>query len=361
MEQDVKKVGVAWEKTFQDSDSKKFNISISDKELQKLPSDDNGKTSLALIKRDTPDEKTGITHDVVQNKYTPGQPKNESEDLVFEINKKEAAKIPLRNDNVTLEAVMKKNVERDRANYHVRELTENKEKTYVGRGWTPSQTMNIEYVGTAWKKEFENGKMYNVSVKAETFDALPENKYGQVNLSLMPKKDSDNQLAVYKSMGKDPYSEFTISVKKQDVMAMGPNSAGYYPLIVTDKAKISKDKADLLVMENPYEKNKKTAEETGVSIKEAAAQRPVNYVGSGWSNRPEHIRLSEDDKSAKGLSAAIANNHTMKVAAILKEGNFANQTHNKLIAEMKESDKPIDKEMERLVSSSIQNSKGVKI
>lgn len=37
MEQDAKKVGVAWERVFQESNTKKFNVSLPKKEVDNLP------------------------------------------------------------------------------------------------------------------------------------------------------------------------------------------------------------------------------------------------------------------------------------------------------------------------------------
>lgn len=359
MEQDAKKVGVAWERVFQESNTKKFNVSLPKKEVDNLPANENGKASLLIVKREKPDEKTGITHDVfLNNTNTPGQPKKIESELIIEVSKEDVSRINARNENVHLEAVMKKDIGKDRANFLVRELTEEKEKVYVGRGWTPSQSVKHDYVGNAWKNEFDNsGKMYNVSIEAEKLKQMPENQYGNVVLSVAQKKDAENQFSVYKSIGKEPYSDFSISLKKEDVLKLEPNEKGYYQLIVADKAKISKDKADLVVFENTYEKDKKAAVEKGVDIKEIQQGQPKNYVGAGWSNKIDHIRITDEDKTAKGLSAAIANNHPLKVAAILKQENVSNNSHVKLMKEMKQGSQPLDADMERMVNKYVADNK----
>ncbi len=339
--------GVAWEKTFDNSNLPKYNVSIDPSLVKKLPANDKGNVSIVLQKRDTPNEKNGITHDVV----LPGSPKKD--DVVLSINLEELSKIPLVKDNTTyLEAIGKKEIERDRSNFHVRQMqVEKGEKPiYVGRGWSESQKVVRHYVGNAMRVDFENGgRMYNLSLTKEEFDKINANQFGNVVLAVAPKKDSDNKFSVYRSVGPDPYSTMTVSVNKKEIEAMGADKNGYYQLIVADKQKIGKNHADMTVMENTYHKEKKQAEAEGKDVKDVKFDK--NYVGDAWSSSHKHIRLQKSDFTQKALASNIADNHSMKVMAIITiNPELARQKHVKLMDEMiAKGDVPVNKEVYNLV------------
>lgn len=345
---DVKNVGVAKENSF-DNGSKSYNILVKKDEVSKLEGKGD-KVMLALVKAEN--GSGGVTHNVV-----PAS-KDIKSDLLVEVSKTEVMKLKETKGEIALEAVQKKEIGHDRANFHVRETKEEGEKNYVGRGWTESQAVKHDYVGNAVRKDFPTGgKAYNLTIDAEKFKEMKPNEYGQVNLSVSKKQNSEDQYSVYKSIGKEPYSDYSISVKKAEIEKMTPHN-GQYQLIVADKEKISKDKSDLTVYENTYQRDKKIAEEKGVSVKDLP-KGEKNYVGSGWSNKPEHIRITPEDKTKEGLSRAISNNHGMKVHAILKEENVANKSHVKLINEMKEKGVNVDRVMEKEVEKhSLENKQG---
>jgi predicted GIY-YIG superfamily endonuclease len=62
-----------------------------------------------------------------------------------------------------------------------------------------------------------------------------------------------------------------------------------------------------------------------------AALAEKNYVGRGWTNDPSKIRIdAKNDLTPKGLTAAIDNNHTVKVMAILdKQPALIRESHIK--------------------------------
>jgi hypothetical protein len=336
---EIKNVGTARENSFQNGNS--YNIKLDKDQFNKL-SDNKGKVLLGFVKKDEV-EKDGSTHDIRIAS------KDEKNDLLVEVSKDGVARLKDNQGSIDLEAVQKREIGKDRANYHVRGENENGEKDYVGRGWTKSQEIKHDYVGTAIRKDFDNGgKTYALVVDAEKFKELKANEFGNVNISLSQRQEKEDHYSAYKSIGKEPYSDFSLSLKKAEVEKMTINDKGAYSMIVADKNSIGKDKADLTVYENTFEKDKKAAAEKGVDIKEIKSEK--NYVGSGWSNKHEHIRLQESDKTKEGLSKAILNNHGLKVAAILKNENIADKSHLKLINEMKEKGTSVDKEMDRMVN-----------
>ncbi|MCT4648371.1 MAG: hypothetical protein N4A74_25520 [Carboxylicivirga sp.] len=348
----INNYGVAWQKTFEGANMPKFNISIDVKKLLNTESENQNQIKLVLRKRDTVDQSNGITHDIVK----PGSPKKD--DVQISIETEKLKSIPDLKDTVYIEAVAKKNIERDRANYHVRQIVDKESKpVYIGRGWTESQKVEKSYVGNAKRFDFENGgRMYNASFTKEAFDKLKPNDHGNIYLAVAPKKDKTDEFSIYKSVGKDPYSVMTISVNQEQIKNMG-DSNGYYQIRILDKQKISKDHADLTVKEDTYAKEKTIAEHKNIPIKEA--KLPNNYVGSGWSNVSEHVRLQSSDVTSDGLAKTLAENHAIKAMAIInKDKSIVTDKHVKILDELAGNEKVnINDNLQRLVKYQANNNK----
>lgn len=345
MSQNTENLGGAWEVKFENSPKSKFNVSLDVEKIKNLPENSQGEVKLKFERQSTEGlSEKAPSHLVKVNDYKPGQEKTSGEDLFVNINKEKfLAAAQGAEKSLTVEAGAKKNesVGVDRSDYFIRTKSDSPE--YLGRGWSPGQIVEKkEYVGTAFKKEFEDGgKAYNVSLDKGKIENLPADDYGNIRLSMAERKEQkegSSTHSVYQSVGKEPYNEVSLSLNKEKVMALPTNDRGYVSVSVTDKLNMSKDHANLTVYEN-----------TG------KAETEKNYVGSGWSNRPEHIRLQDRDKTPDGLSDAIAANHAMKVQAILQAAPKAVQKkHVNMIEDMAKEGQKVDKVMSSVVSNAYQ-------
>jgi len=344
-------LGAAWEVKFENSSKPKFNISLDAEKIKTLPESAQGEVKLKFERQSGEGlSEKAPSHVVKFNDYKPGQERSSSEEFFVNINKEKLLKAAQGEGKViALEAGAKKNesVGRDRSDYFVRTREDSPE--YVGRGWSAGQIVEKkEYVGNAFKKDFEDGgKAYNVSLKKDSLEKISADDYGNVRLSIAPKKDpapGSPSHSVYQSVGKEPYNEVTLSLNKEKLMALPENDKGYVAVSVVDKLNISKDKADLTVYEN-----------TGV------AQEKKNFVGGGWSNRPDLIRLQPQDKTPDGLTKAISTNHALKVQAILQANpKVVQKKHVQLVKDMTEKGEKVDKAMSSTVANAYENKQGQK-
>ena len=344
-------LGAAWEVKFENSSKPKFNISLDAEKIKNLPESAQGEVKLKFERQSGEGlSEKAPSHVVRFNDYKPGQERSSSEEFFVNINKEKLLKVAVGEGNViALEAGAKKNesVGKDRSDYFVRTREDSPE--YVGRGWSAGQIVEKkEYVGNAFKKDFEDGgKAYNVFLKKDSLEKISADDYGNVRLSIAPKKDpapGSPSHSVYQSVGKEPYNEVTLSLNKEKLMALPENDKGYVAVSVVDKLNISKDKADLTVYEN-----------TGV------AQEKKNFVGGGWSNRPDLIRLQPQDKTPDGLTKAISTNYVLKVQAILQAApKVVQKKHVQLVKDMTEKGEKVDKAMSSTVANAYENKQGQK-
>lgn len=350
-------LGAAWEVKFENSSKPKFNISLDAEKIKALPESAQGEVKLKFERQSGEGlSEKAPSHVVKFNDYKPGQERSSSEEFFMNINKEKLLKaadfvylVKGGDKVIALEAGAKKNesVGKDRSDYFVRTREDSPE--YVGRGWSAGQIVEKkEYVGNAFKKDFEDGgKAYNVSLKKDSLEKISADDYGNVRLSIAPKKDptpGSPSHSVYQSVGKEPYNEVTLSLNKEKLMALPENDKGYVAVSVVDKLNISKDKADLTAYEN-----------TGV------AQEKKNFVGGGWSNRPGLIRLQPQDKTPDGLTKAISTNYVLKVQAILQANpKVVQKKHVQLVKDMTEKGEKVEKAMSSIVANAYENKQGQK-
>lgn len=343
-------LGAAWEVKFENSSKPKFNISLDAEKIKALPESAQGEVKLKFERQSGEGlSEKAPSHVVKFNDYKPGQERSSSEEFFVNINKEKLLKAAQGEGKIALEAGAKKNesVGKDRSDYFVRTREDSPE--YVGRGWSAGQIVEKkEYVGNAFKKDFEDGgKAYNVSLKKDSLEKISADDYGNVRLSIAPKKDpapGSPSHSVYQSVGKEPYNEVTLSLNKEKLMALPENDKGYVAVSVVDKLNISKDKADLTAYENTR-----------------VAQEKKNFVGGGWSNRPGLIRLQPQDKTPDGLTKAISTNYVLKVQAILQAApKVVQKKHVQLVKDMTEKGEKVDKAMSSTVANAYENKQGQK-
>lgn len=360
----VVKVGTAFEKRFKNSANPKYDIILNS---NKVPEPQNDRIEIVLVKKK--DNNQG-SHDVVLN--YPGRVRGEN-DIYISLEKKKYEQL-LKNedDTIYLEAWHKNAIQDDKADIIVSQLNENGEKTIVGKGWTSAQSIKIDPLGIAWRNKSFTGniftgenseKVYNIAILKGKLERLSENRYGNVNISFAPKRNNEKELVAYKSLGKDSYSEFTVSINKKDTLKIDADDRGFIQLKSFDKKEITKDLADLLVSENAFKKEKEKADMLGIDIKEVSGS--LNIVGKGYTHNPRIIRLFQHDQKVDGLSKAIALNHTVKTMAILnKFPQLANHTHLQLMKEMKNNGEKVDGSLEKMVVEHIQKNshdKGIRL
>jgi hypothetical protein len=243
----------------------------------------------------------------------------------------------------------------DLSNYSVA-LSEKDEQgkfQYIGRGYDEATKFGeTRIIGNAYKTESPatdggtNGKSYNLNIDADKLQKLTLNSYGDANLSIIPYKeqvvDADGAITektnylVAESYAKQKNTEAKVSLHVANPNPDNQNlptiaectlhtfeDKDSYRLVVQDRNpdKIDKSCADLIVYENKFVK--------GMSADERKAiLEDKKYIGHGWTNDPQSIRLSAFDLSPDGLTKAIDNNHVVKVAAILcKDKSVLNEAH----------------------------------
>jgi hypothetical protein len=182
-------------------------------------------------------------------------------------------------------------------------------------------------------------KVYNVNLDADKVSKLTVNEYGDARLGIVPYTEKvlnpDNSTAeqtrylVTEATGATKGVEATIAVH-----VLNPGDKEYpildscavhkvmdkdvYKLAVQDRKSetIGKDCADLTVSENKWTPEMNEMPEA----EKKAALAEKNYVGRGWTNDPDKIRVDhKSELKPEGLTKAIENNHTVKVIAILNK------------------------------------------
>jgi hypothetical protein len=215
---------------------------------------------------------------------------------------------------------------------------------FIGRGYDDSMKFGeTRVMGVAFKTEFgtdgTDGKVYNVNLDVDKVGKLTVNEHGDARLGIVPymekvpgadgKITEETRYLVTETNGKSKGVEATLAIhvtnpkdkKYPTIDSCAVHKVGdkeVYKLVVQDRKpeSIGKDCADLTVSENKYTSEMKNLSEA----ERKAALGEKNYVGRGWTNDPDKIRIDrKEDLTPKGLTAAIDNNHTVKVIAILKE------------------------------------------
>jgi len=377
MSESREKLGAAWEVKFENSSKPKFNVQLDPKAVEKMETNKHGEVKLAFVKQTGELKEKSPSHDIVENAYKAGEKKEQdnSEDLYVNINKDKFLEYSKSKEKPLLEVIAKKNesVGKDRSDYFVRTMGskggDGSEREILGRAWSPTQTIeNKNYVGNAFKKEFDDGgKAYNVFLKKDDVEKLKADDYGNIRLSMAERKDSGKENtpthSVYQSVGKEPYNEASLSLNKEKVLDLPANDYGYVAVSVVDKLNISKDKSDLTAYENvhhiPSDEEKKRVEFMKDAGKKEEPGR--NFVGGGWTNKPDMIRLQKEDKTPDGLTKAISNNHLTKVQAILNaKPSVVQKKHMGLVDEMEKSGANVDKSLSTTISNAYENKQSQK-
>jgi hypothetical protein len=293
--------------------------------------------------------------------------KHDKRELQLVVSKNELLKAPVDGyGNIKAFAASREKIGADLSNYSValeQKDPETDRYQFIGRGYDESTKFGETHVmGVAFKTEFgqEDGKVYNVNLDVNKVSKLTVNEYGDARLGIVPYAEKvlnpdgstteQTRYLVTEVTAKTKGVEATIAIhvsnpsdKKEyptidtcAVHKVGDNDV--YKLVVQDRnpEKIGKDCADLTVSENKYTPEMKELPEA--ERKEALKDK--NYIGRGWTNDPDKIRIDKrTDLTPKGLTAAIDNNHTVKVIAILdKRPTLVRESHIKqLEARQKDS------------------------
>jgi antirestriction protein ArdC len=226
---------------------------------------------------------------------------------------------------------------------------------FIGRGYDESTKFGeTRVVGVAFKTEFGSdgtgGKVYNLNIDADKVGKLSVNEYGDAMIGIVPYKENvpgkdgktteNTHYLITETNGKSKGIEATVAIhvsnpkdkKYATIDSCAVHKVGekeVYKLVVQDRKpeSIGKDCADLTVSENRYSPEMKDMPKE----ERNAALADKNYIGRGWTNDPSKIRLDpKHDLTPKGLTAAIDNNHSTKVMAILdKQPTLVRDSHLK--------------------------------
>jgi hypothetical protein len=288
-------------------------------------------------------------------------------ELQLVVSKDELLKAPVDDyGNINAFAASREKIGADLSNYSValdQKDPETDKYQFVGRAYDETAKFGeTRVMGVAFKAVFgaseADGKVYNVNIDVNKVGMLSVNEYGDATLGIVPytekvpgKNDEiteETRYLVTEANGKSKDVEATIAIHITNpkgkeyptidsctVHKVGDHEV--YKLTVQDKKSksIGKDCADLTVSENKYTPDMKELPEA----ERKAALAEKNYVGRGWTNDSAKIRLDKkEDLTPKGLSAAIDNNHTTKVVAILnRQPTLIRASHVKQL-EMRQKD-----------------------
>ncbi|MDR0618285.1 MAG: HEAT repeat domain-containing protein [Bacteroidales bacterium] len=287
--------------------------------------------------------------------------KHSKRELQLVVSKDELLKAPVdAYGNIKAFAASREKIGADLSNYSValeQKDPETDKYQFVGRGYDESTKFGeTRVVGVAFKTEFgqdgADGKVYNVNLDANKVSKLTMNEYGDARLGIVPYAEKvlnpdgstteQTRYLVTEATSVTKGVEATIAVHVSNpegkeyptlsscaIHKVGENEV--YKLVVQDRKSesIGKDCADLTVSENKYTPEMKNLSEA----ERKAALGEKNYIGKGWTNDPDKIRIDKrEDLTPKGLTAAIDNNHTVKVIAILNaQPTLVRESHLKQI------------------------------
>lgn len=275
--------------------------------------------------------------------------------------------------NIKLSAATRKEISKDLSSYSVYEDTygtdrQDQPRNFVGRGYGAGENFgDTRVVGVATKhvfpehsdettrELFNKSKSYSLSIDENKVPLLKLNEFGNAKLSLIPYEttvtdDAGNKVKkesflVSETLPKQKHVEANIEIKVANVdnndnkvyptiVDLVPqknrgNDENSYRLIVADRnpETILSNKADLVVYADNYV--------SGMTKEEAkVANATKTYLGYGWTRTPSELSLSPADLTPEGLTAAIANNDGIRVAAVLqKDNSFVNKQHLELAQE----------------------------
>ncbi len=269
----------------------------------------------------------------------------------------------------------------DLSNYSV--SAKNDDGTYenLGRGYDVSSNFGeFETLGTAHKKiivfddpnnpeqkawEKETSKLYRVFLNAEKANKMPTERvtfesdgspktYPRLTVSVVPvvsKYEKNEESGEYKKVIDHKLvnipnnSEAVLHLDMDKVKQLKPFLAGsedneeakvpVYKLVAMDKnpdsIRSDKKDADLMVMENKFAPGMDDA-------LVAEAKENKNYLGSGYTQNPYMLKLSENELNPEGLQTAIMKNDTVRSIAIMHKAPFSVDKENLELIKTKVSD-----------------------
>lgn len=343
-------VGIAWK--IQDSDKKfppKFNLSVNKEVALKSLLGDEKEIKLGLFKQDGgpagSDYKIAIRGE---------KNKNSTFERILNVDVEKLKGLEASGyGEVKLELVEKKeeHIGKDASDMAVRV---NGTKDYVGRGWNMENALGPKnYVGDGYRNIFDEkgnkteevakmeSKSYSLNLDEKKVADIQPDKYGNIRVSMAPminppENSNAPNYKVYVSQGiKDKEAEISVRINKEKLMEISPNEFGKIAVVINDKnpKSIQKDKADLTVSElNPGSTDK-------------------NYIGGGYTQKPELVKLDKNELSAEGIKKALESNNSIRLEAILtKKPDAVSKEHIELAA-----NEGIQPKIKELVSKAFEN------
>lgn len=182
------------------------------------------------------------------------------------------------------------------------------------------------YVGFANKKEWNNDpteKSYLLNIDKDKVMKQEGDKYGSVKVGIkrfeQEHRTDDGKVEVKETHSailypkkNDPDLEAVVSIKKaalQDLKPEGDYNNVY--LVVANRNPKTAKTDDLVVYENKVKKGMSEDEKKKV-------QADKNYVGTGWTQKPEMLKLEKDQLTKENLKSSIESNNAIKVEAIIQ-------------------------------------------
>ncbi len=298
---------------------KSTSLSLHKDRFNNLP-DKDGKVAVYVVKND------GTGKHEVYSEITPE--KKSSVESTLYLDKEKVMALPVGEQGYiqNIYASNKLNPEAGKPDLSIYTLNEDKTKNYVGNGYeNKSKLENSVKLSQFENSSSDQSKLFNIKLKGSDIEKMEADSWGNVKV-LVNKTATANEHKVVLNATANKETDATLVLNKDKLMAISAANEGAIRIIARDKNpdKISTDKADLMVYENKFRKGDDllTKEEQQVKFKE------TNYVGGGYTNNPNLLKLSKDNVTPEGLKAAIEKNDPVRTFAIInKDATLVDKTH----------------------------------
>lgn len=216
-----------------------------------------------------------------------------------------------------------------------------------------------------WKEDDQTEKSYLLNVNQKKIMEQKGDEYGSVKIGIkkvehevhqegQTQKGSNYEAILYPRKD-DKDIEAVISVKKAEIEKLqGKGDYHNVALVAANRDPLKASKDDLAVYVNPIEKGMNEAEKK-------KAMEHKTYVGTGWTQKPEFIKLHPSQLTSDELKKSISENNLVKAQAIVLQGGKKLVTKDMVdtVAAAKEQHKEKFKpELEKVVTDNIKQGKG---
>lgn len=186
------------------------------------------------------------------------------------------------------------------------------------------------YVGFAKRYDWnENAreKSYLVAIPKKEIQAMEADAHGNVKIGIKSfrttvpgEKPGDERSEINHkpvvNFTKDDFLEAVVHLKKEALLAAkGKGEYEDVSIVIQNRnpQHVSKDKSDLVAFENPIEQGMSKEDRV------AASKKEKNYLGGGWTQRPELFKLNPEAKPVDEFMNALRENHSVKGVALIQQ------------------------------------------